>query len=87
MPIPVDVPGDGNCPMPRFTYVPQNVVSECVVVDNARESSCQCSGQDYLTCEVVCECLAKNGGKPVYTRDGRLKTSWIRQVHGTHFLF
>lgn len=86
MPIPVVVPGDGNCPMPLFTYVPESVVSEYVVVNNARESSCKCYGQDCLSSKDECQCMAKNGGNTVYTADGRLRADWIRQVRMIHFL-
>lgn len=81
-PIPVFCPVDGTCPMEAFTYVQKNVFSPGVVIDSALESRCTCNERDCLVnSSRVCECVAKNGGRFAYTRDGRLAPHMLLQVY------
>lgn len=59
--------------MPLFVYIPSSVVSERALVDNERESSCKCYGQDCTIDMDACECIQKNGGDCAYTADGLLQ--------------
>lgn len=73
MAIPVELPLEGPCPMPPFVYITSDVISEMAVVDNERESSCKCYGQDCTLDPDACDCIQKMGGKCAYTGDGLLE--------------
>lgn len=73
VPIAVDVPVEGVCPMAPFVYVENSVISEKVVCDNKRESSCKCYGQDCGLDPVHCECIQKGGLDCAYDEAGHLQ--------------
>lgn len=73
VPITVDVPVEGTCPMELFVYVKDTILSTESVVDNERESSCRCYGQDCSLNPGQCECIMKNGGECVYNDQGLLQ--------------
>lgn len=73
MAVSVDVPVDGQCPMAPFVYINTSILSTQAVVDNERESSCKCYGQDCSLDPGACECMQKNGGECPYNKNGLLQ--------------
>ncbi|KAJ8770187.1 hypothetical protein K2173_011522 [Erythroxylum novogranatense] len=72
----------GNEELPKFTYIPQNIVYQgaYVHISLARVSDMDCCSScsgDCLSSSIPCACTSETGGEFAYTREGLLKDGFL----------